>query len=104
MGEIYGRDAIEQALKLWREGWKQARRLDLSMDMRAGYLGALAAVVATLETCHTMQELCESYYHQPPAVAQILDVVTITTDGHILNRGTVEDAAYWRRASTLAAK
>ena|SRR5690348_11418004 len=101
----YGRDAVEHALSLWREGWKQAHRSDQPVEWYADYLAAVASVADRLRSRRTMQELCAWYYHTPPIpeVARALDTVIHTAGGRVLNRGTVEDAAYWRRARELAA-
>ena len=95
-------EAIEDALALWRDGWKQTRRPNLPAAWRAEYLGAVAAVYTTaLQQYTTMAELVAAYYASPPVAEATVEQVLHPASGHILNAGLVEDAAYWRRARQL---
>src|SRR5262249_5887023 len=96
-------EAIEYAMGFWRDGWKQADNLVMSLDWRTEYWGAVAAVLPALQQYTTMRELVAAYFPPPAAVHSAVQHARYPASGHILNGGIVEDAAYWRRLQQLQA-
>ena len=96
--------ATEQAVDLWREGWKRASRDNLPLGWQEDYLGAIATVHATvLQEYTTLAELVAAYHASPPAVDTVIVQVMSAASGHTLNYGTIEDAAYWLRFQQMRA-
>lgn len=95
------REAIEHALALWRDGWKQTRRPNLPAEWRAEYRNAVVTVAPALQQYTTMAELVAAYFASPSVAEATVEQVIYPASGHILNAGLVEDAAYWRRARQL---
>jgi hypothetical protein len=100
----YNRDAIEHALGLWRDGWKQSTHISLPESWREEYALAVQRVLAGLQGLSTMQEMMAWYRHEPPEMARLLDELVHAPSGHLLKYGVIEDAAYWRRARQLLRK
>jgi hypothetical protein len=97
----HSHEAIELALGLWREGWRQFTGIRLPEALRAEYDQAVQRVLAELQERSTMEELVTWYYHEPPELDALLDELVHAPSGHQLNYGVIEDAAYWRRARQL---
>jgi hypothetical protein len=97
----YSHEAIELALRLWRDGYKQSTRVRLPEAWRAEYDQAVQRVLAELQRLATMQELVTWYYHEPPEMDALLDELMQAPSGRLLNYSVIEDAAYWRRARQL---
>jgi hypothetical protein len=86
---------VADALDLWRDGERLARRRT-SPAWRTDYERAIAAALAKLQRCTTMAGLMDAYFDK-------LDVPLRADSGRVLNVGIVEDAAFWRRARQLIA-
>jgi hypothetical protein len=97
----YGHDAIECALGIWRDGWKQSTRINLPESWRAEYALAVRRVLTELQGLWTMQKLMTWYYHELPEMDRLLDELVHAPSGHLLKYSVIEDAAYWRRAWQL---
>jgi hypothetical protein len=97
----YGHEAIEHALGLWRDGWKQSKHISLPVSWRVEYALAVRRALAELQGLSTMQELMAWYHHEPPEVDRLLDDLVLAPSGHLLKYSVIEDAAYWRRAQQL---
>ena len=102
--ERYSAFALEEALELWRGGWKQTQRPELPPEWRRDYeLAATAVELVSLRVCHTMQDLLRYYYREDKQLEPaIRGAVRDAADhGRILNHGLVEDAAFWQRYCVL---
>jgi hypothetical protein len=93
-------DQTVHALRLWREGETSAAAK--AQTARAAEYGrAIAAVLAELQRFCTLDELVDAWY--AGRADAVLDVVCHPADGHTLNYGIVEDAAFqarWQELST----
>ena len=100
----YSALALEEALELWRGGYKQTRRPDLPEVWRRDYeLASTAVELVGLRDCHTMQDLLRCYYDRERQLEPVIRgaVHAAAEEDRLLNWGLVEDAAYWRRYCAL---
>lgn len=103
----YSALALEEALELWRSGYKQTRRPDLPEAWRRDYeLAATAVELVGLRDCHTMQDLLRAYYDRERQLEPVIRGAIQDAADHdrLLNWGLVEDAAFWLRYRTLISR
>ena len=103
----YTAATLEDALGLWRDGWKQTRRQDLPPEWRHDYeLAATAVELVGLRECQTMQDLLRLYYQGDRQLEPVIRGATRDAADHerLLNWGLVEDAAFWLRYRTLVGR
>jgi hypothetical protein len=95
---------IEEALELWRSGWKQTSSPSLPLEWARDYERAVSAVeIVDLRDCHTMADLLALYYDGKAQMEPVIQgALRDAADyGRLLNAGLVEDGAFWRRCRFL---
>jgi hypothetical protein len=104
MREKHSTVSIEEALELWRSGWKQTRSPNLPLEWVQDYERAVSAVeIVGLRDCHTMADLLALYYDGEDQLEPMIQgaLSDAAQHGRLLNWGLVEDGAFWQRYRTL---
>jgi hypothetical protein len=104
MSKTHGQLSTEEALALWRDGWRQTHRSNLPLEWVLDYERAVCAVeIVGLRDCHTMADLLARYYDSESLLAPVIQTALHDSADHgrLLNAGLVEDAAFWRRCRVL---
>jgi hypothetical protein len=104
MSKTHSPAAVEEALELWRSGWKQTRSPTLPLEWVRDYERAVCAVeIVGLRDCHTMADLLALYYDGETQLEPVLRgaLRDAADHGRLLNAGLVEGGAYWQRYRTL---
>ncbi len=91
-----GQHRIERAVQLWRNGAQLAK--SMPTPRRDDYQQAVAAVLPVLAACKDIPSLIVSYYRGETGPHIAVQQACLGTSGRLpLNRGIVEDAAYYAR-------
>ena len=104
MRENHNQVAVEEALELWRSGWKQTRSPNLPLAWVQDYERAVSAVeIVGLRDCHTMADLLALYYDGETQLEPVIHcaLTDAAEHGRLLNAGLVEDGAFWQRYRIL---
>jgi hypothetical protein len=104
MSRIHGKVSAEEALQLWRDGWKQTRSFTLPLEWVQDYERAVSAVeIVGLRDCQTMVDLLALYYNGEARLESVMrDALRAAADrGRLLNAGLVENGAFWQRYRVL---
>ena len=62
MSKTHSTAAVEEALELWRSGWKQTRIPNLPLTVQHYERAVSAVEIVGLRDCHTMADLLALYY------------------------------------------
>jgi hypothetical protein len=104
MSRTHGKVSVEEALELWRDGWKQTRSSHLPLEWVQDYERAVSAVeIVGLRDCQTMADLLALYYDGEARLESVLrNALSAAAErGRLLNAGLVENGAFWQRYRVL---
>jgi hypothetical protein len=93
---------IKAATKLWTEGQAFVTQPSLMAGWRADYEAAIRATLSVLDAlAHSVEELVTIYFAGAAVLDDVISAHVFPPSARLLDYGTIEDAAYWRRWRAL---